>query len=501
MGNVMENDVILSLQNISKRFGGTQALDDVSFHIKKGEVHALLGENGAGKSTLIKIISGVIGRDSGTITFDGKDVDIKNPQQARQAGINVVYQELSLVPELSVAENICASNSRMDTFKIMNRSEIGEQAAEILNMLHIDPKTPVKALGIGAQQMVEIAGAVMRDCKLLILDEPTASLTNDETQEMYKMVNVLKQSGVTIIFISHKLSEVFDIADRATVLKDGKFVITEDVANLTESKLVEYMTGRDLSDMYPPKSSKIGEKILSVKGLSGPGFVNVSFDVHAGEIVGFAGLSGAGRTEVCTTIFGAKKPYGGTMELCGKKFSPRNVKAAMKAGVGYLPEDRKQVGIFNQMSIRENAIASTVDEMSKGGLLDSKKVKTESGKMLSSMNTKFGKETDKIVSLSGGNQQKVILSRWLLSKPKLLIVDEPTRGIDVGAKFEIYQLLRRLAEDGMAIIVISSELPEIVGLADKIITMYRSKVSAVVDSGDPELDTKVGNGIMGLGIE
>jgi len=374
-------------------------------------------------------------------------------------------------------------------------------AQEILDMLHIDPKTPVEALGIGAQQMVEIAGAVMRDCKLLILDEPTASLTNDETKQMYKMVNKLKEQGVTFIFISHKLSEVFDIADRATVLKDGKFVVTEDVANLTEQKLVAYMTGRDLSDIYPEKNSTIGETVLKVDSLSGPGFFDVSFDVHAGEIVGLAGLSGAGRTEVSTTVFGVHKPYAGTMELCGKPFKPKNVMAAIRAGVGYLPEDRKQVGIFDQMSIRNNAIASTIDKMAPGGLINMGKVKKEAGDMLSAMNTKFGKETDKIVSLSGGNQQKVILSRWLLSNPKLLIVDEPTRGIDVGAKFEIYQLLRKLADDGMAIIVISSELPEIIGLSDKIVTMYRSKVMAIVDKNDPELETKVGNGIMGISVE
>lgn len=497
----MGNDVILSIQNISKRFGGTQALDDVSFEIKRGEVHALLGENGAGKSTMIKIISGVQSRDSGTIIFDGKAVNIKSPQQARAEGINVVYQELSLVPELSVAENICASNEKMNTFKIMNKRNLGDQAVEILELLGIDPNTPVKALGSGAQQMVEIAGAVNGNCKLLILDEPTASLTNAEVDQLFKMVAFLKEKGVTMIFISHKLSEVFEICDRATILKDGKFVITEDVANLTERSLVGHMTGRDISDMYPHKAASIGEKILEVKNLSGPGFVNVSFDLHKGEIVGFAGLTGAGRTETCTTIFGVQKPYAGTMTIHGKPFAPKNVMEAMNAGVGYLPEDRKQVAIFDQMSIRENVIASTIDDFSKGGLIDAARVNKEAGDMLSAMNTKFGHETDKIISLSGGNQQKVILSRWLLSNPEILIVDEPTHGIDVGAKFEIYQLLRKLADDGMAIIFISSELPEVMGMSDKIVTMYRSKVSAVVDAKDPKFEEKVGNGIMGIKVD
>lgn len=497
----MNRDVILSIRNLSKRFGGTQALDDVSFDVVRGEIHALLGENGAGKSTLIKIVSGVLNRDAGTVVFDGEEIVIRNPQMARQAGINVVYQELSLVPELTVAENICASSDRMDTFKFMKRNELGEQAMNILNMLHINPKSQVKTLGIGAQQMVEIAGAIRRNCKLLILDEPTASLTKNETKEMYRMVRLLKEAGVTTIFISHKLSEVFDIADRATVLKDGRFVVTEEISNLTESKLVEYMTGRDISDMYPPKATSIGEELLAVDGLTGAGFKNVSFTLHEGEIVGFAGLTGAGRTEVCTSIFGVHRPYAGSIRLEGRDYVPRSVHAAMKAGFGYLPEDRKQVGIFNQMSIRDNTIAATVDEMSSGGLINAEKVKNESLNILSAMNTKYGSILDKILSLSGGNQQKVVLSRWLLSSPKILIVDEPTRGIDVGAKFEIYQLLRKLADDGMGIIFISSELPEIIGLSDTIITMYRGKVSAIISGTDPEIEHKVGNGIMGIDVD
>ena len=495
----MENDIVLSLKNISKRFGGTQALDDVSFDVRRGEVHALLGENGAGKSTLIKIIAGAVSRDAGEIIFNGERVNIRNPQAAREAGINVVYQELSLVPELSVGENICASNAKMNTFKRMKRDELGDQAREILDMLRIDPKTQVRALGIGAQQMVEIAGAISRNCSLLILDEPTASLTNDETREMYKMVRLLKDAGVTVIFISHKLSEVFDIADRATVLKDGRYVVTEDVSNLTENRLVEYMTGRDLEDMYPPKAAEIGQLMLDVENLTGPGFVNVSFQVHRGEIVGLAGLSGAGRTETCTTIFGVRRPYAGTMMLDGKPYAPKNVMEAMKAGVGYLPEDRKQLGLFSQMTIRENTVAATIDDLSEYGLINSRKVKSSSQEILSSVNTKYGKDVDKILSLSGGNQQKVILSRWLLSKPKVLIVDEPTRGIDVGAKYEIYQLLRHLAEEGMAIILISSELPEILGLSDKIITMYRGQISAAAGADEPDLEQRIGNGIMGVG--
>jgi ABC-type sugar transport system ATPase subunit len=494
----MENNILLSIRNISKRFGGTQALKDVSFDVKKGEIHALLGENGAGKSTLIKIISGVVARDSGEVLLDGELLHIKNAQQARMAGINVVYQELSLVPDLSVAENICASNEKMNTFKTMKLNDLGDDASSVLRMFKIDSKTPVRVLGIGAQQMVEIAGAISRNCKLLILDEPTSSLTNDETKELHKIMTMMKENGVTIIFISHKLSEVFDIADRATVMKDGKFVKTSDVADLNEKIIVQLMTGRDLTDMYPPKAEKIGQVVMDVQDYTGPGFHNVSFQLHKGEILGFAGLTGAGRTELCTTIFGVQSAYSGAVKLFGNDFKPKKVKDAMKAGIGYLPEDRKQAGVFMQMSIKENTIAATIDDVAKHGLIDGNLVQKNTLEMMDKLNTRLGSINDKILSLSGGNQQKIVLSRWLLANPKILIVDEPTRGIDVGAKFEIYQILRKLASTGIAIMVISSELPEIIGLSDRIVTFYKGAISMIIDSNDPNLEEKVGGGIMGI---
>jgi ABC-type sugar transport system ATPase subunit len=494
----MENNILLSIRKISKRFGGTQAVDEVSFDVNRGEIHALLGENGAGKSTLIKIVSGVLAKDKGEISFEGETLHIKNPQQARAAGINVVYQELSLVPGLSVAENICASNDRMNTFKIMRLNNLGEDILSILSMLKIDPKTPVRELGIGAQQMVEIAGAISRKCKLLILDEPTASLTNDETRELYKIMKILKANGVTIIFISHKLSEVFDIADRATIMKDGKFVKTADVANLDEKTIVQLMTGRDLTDMFPIKAEKRGGVLLEVNHYTGPGFTDVSFQLHEGEILGFAGLTGAGRTELCTTLFGVQRPYSGSISLFNKEYKPRKVKDAMNSGIGYLPEDRKQAGAFMQMSIKENTIAATIDQVSKNGLINAALAEKNTLEMIRKLNTKVGLTRDRMLSLSGGNQQKIILSRWLLANPRILIVDEPTRGIDVGAKFEIYQILRTLANNGMAIIVISSELPEIIGLSDRIITVYKGRISMVIEGTDPKLEEKIGNGIMGI---
>ncbi|HVI41302.1 MAG TPA: sugar ABC transporter ATP-binding protein [Anaerovoracaceae bacterium] len=494
----MENNILLSIRNISKRFGGTQALDNVSFDVKRGEIHALLGENGAGKSTLIKIISGVVAKDSGEVLVEGETLHIKNAQQARGAGINVVYQELSLVPGLSVAENICASNEKMNTFKMMKLNDLGDDVLSILKMLKIDAKTPVRALGIGAQQMVEIAGAISRNCRILILDEPTASLTNDEIKELYKIMSMMKENGVTIIFISHKLSEVFDIADRATVMKDGRFVATANVAELDEKKIVEMMTGRDLTDMYPPKAENIGQTVLAVEQYTGSGFQDISFELHEGEILGLAGLTGAGRTELCTTIFGVQKSYGGTIKLFGETFKPTKVTDAMKAGIGYLPEDRKEAGAFMQMSIKENTIAATLDKISRYGLIHQNLAENNTTKMIEKLNTKVGSINAKILSLSGGNQQKIILSRWLLQNPRILIVDEPTRGIDVGAKFEIYQILRDLANHGMAIIIISSELPEIIGMSDRIATFYKGSISNMIDSSDQYLREKIGSGIMGI---
>ena len=496
----MENTIILSIENITKRFGGTQALDNVSFGLVKGEIHALLGENGAGKSTLVKIISGVIQKDEGEIIFEGSPLRIKNPQQARQMGINVVYQELSLVPTLSVAENISASNEAMNTFKKMRLNNLGEEALSILDMLKIDPYTLVRNLGIGAQQMVEIAGAISRNCKLLILDEPTASLTNDEVEELFKIMRMLKKDGVTIVYISHKLSEVCIIADRVTVLKDGKFIDTLDVNEIEEKKIIELMVGRDLAKMYPPKTSGRREIALEVKNYSGDGFQGITFNAYCAEILGFAGLAGAGRTELFTTLFGIQKSSGGEVNLFGEKLRVRRAKDAMKAGFGYLPEDRKQAGIFMQMNIRENTIAATIDEVSKNGIIKGDLVERNTLEMIEKLSTKVNSIDDKILSLSGGNQQKVILARWLLANPKLLIVDEPTRGIDMGAKYEIYQLLRKLANEGMAIVIISSELPEIFGMCDRVIAMYKGSAFVEADSQDAEFEQKIGCGIMGIAV-
>jgi ABC-type sugar transport system ATPase subunit len=457
----------------------------------------LLGENGAGKSTLIKIISGVVQKDKGSVFLEGRELRVRNAQQSRELGINVVYQELSLIPDLSVAENIFASSVKMNSLKFMKYGNLGDEVMSIVDMLKIDLKTPVRTLGIGAQQMVEIAGAISRKCKILILDEPTASLTNEEVSILYRIMRMLKDSGVIIIFISHKLSEVFDIADRATVMKDGKYVKTEDVCNLDENTLIKLMTGRDLHDMYPAKGVDPGPVVLDVRDYCGSGFRSVSFKLREREILGFAGLTGAGRTELCTTLFGVQPSTGGNVQLFGKDFEPNGVLSAMRAGIGYLPEDRKQTGIFMQMDIKENSVAATIDDIARRGILSAKKINASTMDMIGKLNTKIGMLRDRILSLSGGNQQKIVLGRWLLANPRILIVDEPTRGIDVGAKFEIYQILRNLAKSGMAIILISSELPEIIGMSDRVLTLYKGEVSMEIECGDPFLEEKIGCGIMG----
>ena len=488
----------LSVKNVSKRFGVTQALDDVCMDVVKGEIHALLGENGAGKSTLIKVLSGVVIPDEGEIFYRDAPWKPKNPQQARQAGINVVYQELSLVPSLSVWENLIASNTNLNTFRRMRLENLNDEAKRILDMLNIDLKTPVKELGIASQQLIEIAGAVSRDCELLILDEPTDSLTDEEARTLFDIMRALKNRGCTIIFISHKIPEVFEIADRATIMKDGKALITEDVSNLDEKTIVYHMTGRELAQTLRNESPVGGEVIFSADGFSGRGFKDISFDLRKGEILGFAGLGGAGRTELCTAIFGANSSWAGELKFFGQTYKPKNVKNAMKKGIGYMPEDRKQTGAFLQMSIVENTIASTIDETSSFGMLRRKEVYEKTNDLVEKLGIKLNNISDSMQNLSGGNQQKVILSRWMLAAPKLLIADEPTRGIDVGSKFEIYKLLKGMAEQGIAIILVSSELTELFRVCDRIAVFYQGTITGIYDNDDPMITEKVGNGIMGI---
>jgi ABC-type sugar transport system ATPase subunit len=493
----MTDETILSIQNVCKRFGGTQALNDVSLDIKEGEVHALMGENGAGKSTLVKIISSVIAKDSGKVLFKGKDLTSQNPQESRAMGISIVYQELSLSPFLTVSENISAASSSMDNFHLMQTSKISKHATELLDMEHVNPKALVKDLGIGAQQIVEIAGAISRNCCLLIFDEPTSSLTNKETDDLFDIINILKNRGMTVIYITHKINEVFRIADRITVLKDGEYVGTVKKEETSERELITMMLGRDIKDMFPTRDGTKKECALEVQNLTGDGFTNVSFKLYKGEILGFAGLTGAGRTELFTAIFGANKIYSGKIFIDGKEVKINRPQDAMRNKIGYLPEDRKQVGLFMDMNVIDNTVAATIDENSGRYFIDKNLMKKNATDMAARMRTKFSNLEDRILRLSGGNQQKVLLARWLLVRPNILIVDEPTRGIDVGSKQEAYLILRELANEGIAVVVISSELPEILGMSDRIIAMYRGRITILLE-GDQRTEKMLAPAIVNL---
>lgn len=478
----MADEVILSIRNVNKRFGGTQALKNVSFDIHPGEIHALMGENGAGKSTLVKIISSVISKDSGSIIFKGKELSSRSPQEARTAGINIVYQELSLSPYLSVGENISASSMPMDNFRLMDPNRISQDASDLLKISGISPKTIVKDLGMGAQQIVEISGAVSRNCSLLILDEPTSSLTTKECDELFRLVRLLQKSGVTIIYISHKIGEVFQIADKITVLKDGEYMGTRLRKETNEEDIIQMMVGRNLQDMYPSRSNTEKEKLLDVENLSGTGFTNISFTVYRGEILGFAGLAGAGRSELFTAIFGANNITSGSIFLEGKKVEFRDPSDAMQHGIGYLSEDRKGTGLFLEMAVKDNTVIASLDDHSGRLFVKVKQIRDVTLSMVERLRIKIGTIDSKIFSLSGGNQQKVLLARWLLVRPKVLIVDEPTRGIDVGAKQEVYAILRELANSGIAIVMISSEIPEILGMSDRIVAMYHGKLMTLLEN-------------------
>lgn len=493
----MAAETILSIRNVSKRFGGTQALNGVSFDIQRGEVHAIMGENGAGKSTLVKIISAVISKDSGTISFAGKELTARNPQEARAAGISIVYQELSLSPYLSVGENISASASRMDTFHLMNTNQFDEDARRLLEINRISPHAIIRDLGVGAQQIVEIAGALSRKSSLLILDEPTSSLTLQEVEELFKIIQILKDNGVTIIYITHKIGEVFKIADRITVLKDGEYMGTLERASTNEEQVIQLMIGRDIKDMYPVRTGIERECVLEVKNISGAGFSNVSFKVFKGEIFGFAGLTGAGRTEMFTALFGVPPVRSGQIWIEGRPVEIRSPGDAMRHGIGYLSEDRKQIGLFLEMRVKHNTIAATIDQVSGRLFLNNARMTSTAQTMIQRMRTKVNSIEDKIFSLSGGNQQKVLLARWLLVRPKILIVDEPTRGIDVGAKQEVYQILRELAQEGIAVIMISSELPEILGMSDRIAAMYQGQVMTILE-GDERTEELLAPAIVGI---
>lgn len=478
-------DTILKMQHITKTFAATTALDDVSFEVYRGEVHALIGENGAGKSTLIKAITGAHAPDCGTIEFDGVTYPSMNPTLSKKLGIQAIYQELNVAPSLSVAENIFMGDKYNDGIFI-NKKILRQKTEEVLANFDIGlkPDDNVRKLSVAEKQVVEIAKAVAKNAKLLIMDEPTAPLTNDEVEILFGIIDRLKKQGVTIIYISHRLDELFRVADRITVMRDGKVVTVEDVNNITKPQLIKYMVGRDLSDNYPVRNVKCGDVVLEVNNVGGEKVAPVSFTLRKGEVIGFAGLVGAGRTELARLIFGVDKKMSGEIKVDGKTVQINSPNDAVRYGVGYVAEDRKTQGVLLKLPIKWNITLPILRKFTKGGFIIPSKEKECVNKYKDALRIKTSSLSNLVANLSGGNQQKVALSKWLASECKVLILDEPTRGIDVGAKQEIYQLINTLSEQGLGIIVISSEMDEILGMSDRLLVMCEGRVTGLIEKAD-----------------
>ncbi len=473
---------ILRLDSVSKTFPGVRALDSVQFDVRPGEVHALLGENGAGKSTLIKIMSGVHEPDGGTVELDGKPVRLGRPQDAQRAGIATIYQELLLFPELTVAENIFAGHAPRRRWGGIDWSLMRPRAREILASLDIhdlDVDRTVGALSVGNRQRVEIAKALSQNARVLIMDEPTAALTEADVERLFAIVRLLKARGVGIVYISHRLVEVFELADRVTVLRDGRHVGTREVAETREDELITMMVGRALDALFPKTAAEIGPPVLEVRGLSGrPQLRDIDLTLHRGEIVGLAGLVGAGRSELAQALFGITPPDAGEILLDGRPVRIAGPRDAIRLGIAYVPEDRGQQGLVRPMRIRENASLAVLRRLAKGGFIDFPAEAELARSIIRQFGVRASGIEQAVGKLSGGNQQKVVLGKWLATKPRVLIMDEPTRGIDVGAKAEIHRLMSELAGQGLAILMISSELPEILGMSDRVLVMRQGRLVA-----------------------
>ncbi len=469
------NENILTMDNISKSFPGVKALSNVSLSLNKGEVMALVGENGAGKSTLMKILLGMYPMDSGTITFAGKEYKPQNPNDALSNGISMIHQELCLIPTMTVSENIwIGREKKFKTLGIINVKKRNKETKKLMDKLniHIDPNALVSTLSVANMQLVEVARAVSYQSKIIIMDEPTSALSEAEVNLLYRIIEDLRKEGVSIIFISHLLDEIFRICNRVTVLRDGQLIETLNIKDVDTPLLIKLIAGRELSEIYPEPTATIGDTVIEVDNLNSIGkFKNISFKVRKGEVLGLCGLMGAGRTEIVSAIFGIDKYDSGSILLQGKKVEIRSSADALKNGIGMVTEDRSRTGIFAGLSVRENISIAYLRDICKLKFVNSKKEKIDVQKMTKLLSVKTANSSVRVDSLSGGNQQKTIIARWLLTNPQVLILDEPTRGIDVGSKSEIYKLINSLAEEGLAIILVSSELPELMGISNRILVV------------------------------
>ncbi|MGV9422827.1 sugar ABC transporter ATP-binding protein [Streptomyces sp. NPDC003656] len=479
----MPEPPVLAAQGLSKSFGAVRALHDVTLELHAGRAHALAGENGAGKSTLIKTLAGVHRPDAGTLLLDGKPVVLHGPADARDAGVAVIYQEPTLFPDLSVAENIFMGRQPRRSLGRVDHRAVNAAAGELFTRLGVDldPERPARGLSIADQQLVEIAKALSFDARVLIMDEPTAALTGSEVARLFGVVRTLRAQGSAILFISHRLEEIFALCQDVTTLRDGRLVASEPVEGLTEDDLVRRMVGRDLDQLYPKQPTEIGEVALKVSRLTREGvFTDVSFEVRRGEIVGLAGLVGAGRSEVARAVFGVDRWDAGSVEVCGKPLTGGAPSAAMAAGLGLVPEDRRAQGLVMALSIERNIGLTGLSATTRAGLSSRRAERSRAVDWATRLRVKYARLADAVGTLSGGNQQKVVLAKWLATGPRVLIVDEPTRGIDIGTRAEVHRLLSGLAADGVAVLMISSDLPEILGMADRVLVMREGRLTAEI---------------------
>ena len=476
---------MVELKNVTKKFPGVVAMRDMHIQIRPGEIHGLIGENGAGKSTLIKVLTGVYVPEEGEIFIEDRRVSFHDPAQAREAGIVCVYQELNIVPMLPVVDNVFMGRKIKNRFGLLDYPRMHKEAREALAMLgnpDIDTRQECGKLGIGLQQMVEISKAVIVDAKLLIMDEPTSSLGEQEVKQLMITVRKLKDRGISILFVSHKLEELFELCDRVTVMRDGEHILTDDMSGMTNELLIQAMVGRTLDNQFPHVPGNKGECILKVEGLGVTGSVkDVSFEAYGGEILAFAGLVGAGRTETMRAVFGADKPDRGDVYIRGRKVRLKDPGKAIRSGIAFLTEDRKGQGLVLSQSVMTNLILANMKRFQKGPLLDMKKIDENSEALIGTLRIKTPTASEVVGQLSGGNQQKVVIGKWINCDTDVYIFDEPTRGIDVGAKVEVYNIMNELVAQGKCVIMVSSELPEVLGMADRVVVMREGRVMATIE--------------------
>ncbi|MBP1857596.1 sugar ABC transporter ATP-binding protein [Rhizobium herbae] len=489
-GAVAQSEYLLEVKDVRKEFPGVVALDNVELRLRRGTVHALMGENGAGKSTLMKILAGIYTPDSGIFRLRGQEIRLKNPLDALENGIAMIHQELNLMAPMTVSENIWIGREPSGRFGLIDHAEMNRRTEALFERLgiEIDPEIRVGKLSVANRQMVEIAKAVSFDSDVLIMDEPTSALTDKEVSHLFRIIRSLKADGKGIIYITHKMNELFEIADEVSVFRDGKYIATHNSVDVTRDDIIRMMVGREITQMFPKEAATIGDIVLSVRDLTLNGiFKDVSFDLRAGEVLGFAGLVGSGRSNVAETIFGVTPANAGTIELFGKQVVVSSPSVAMRHGMAFLTEDRKETGCFLLLDIQENAQMAVLQQRYvRFGFVQQEKLRKEADEMANRLRVRTPDMAEPIINLSGGNQQKVLICRWLMTNPRILILDEPTRGIDVGAKAEIHRLISQLAGQGVAIIMISSEMPEVLGMSDRVVVLHEGRVTGILDRAEAD---------------